>query len=100
EKIGAFSKMSTIHGAAQCASTERWALRTRIPVLASGNKKAASREGAILRRGWFVAAGAFLALFAATTYLSFQLPLLDTLGPGPGFFPLILALLGGALSVA
>ncbi len=53
-----------------------------------------------MKRGWLVAAGAFLALFAATTYLSFQLPLLDTLGPGPGFFPLILALLGGALSVA
>jgi putative tricarboxylic transport membrane protein len=53
-----------------------------------------------LRRGWFATAGAFLALFAGTIYLSLKLPLLDALGPGPGFFPLILALLGGALAVA
>ncbi len=53
-----------------------------------------------MRRGWFVAAGVFLALFAGTAFLSFKLPLLDALGPGPGFFPLILALLGGALAVA
>jgi len=53
-----------------------------------------------LRRGWLAAAGAFLALFAGTIYLSLKLPLLDALGPGPGFFPLILALLGGALAVA
>jgi len=53
-----------------------------------------------LRRGWLAAAGAFLALFAGTIYLSLKLPLLDALGPGPGFFPLILALLGAALAVA
>lgn len=53
-----------------------------------------------MRRGWLVAAGGFLALFAGTIYLSLKLPLLDALGPGPGFFPLILALLGGALAVA
>ena len=53
-----------------------------------------------MRRGWLAAAGVFLALFAGTIYLSLKLPLLDALGPGPGFFPLILALLGGALAVA
>ncbi|HWV81113.1 MAG TPA: tripartite tricarboxylate transporter TctB family protein [Hyphomicrobiaceae bacterium] len=53
-----------------------------------------------MRRGWLAAAGAFLALFAGTIYLSLKLPLLDALGPGPGFFPLILALLGAALAVA
>lgn len=53
-----------------------------------------------MRRGWFAAAGAFLALFACTIYLSLKLPLLDALGPGPGFFPLILALLGAVLAVA
>ena len=53
-----------------------------------------------MKRGWAVAAGAFLALFAGTVYLSLQLPLLDALGPGPGFFPLILASLGGVLAVA
>jgi putative tricarboxylic transport membrane protein len=52
-----------------------------------------------LRSGWLVAAGVFLILFAGATYLSLKLPLLDALGPGPGFFPLILALLGAALSV-
>jgi len=53
-----------------------------------------------LRRGWLVAAGTFLVLFAGTIYLSSKLPLLDALGPGPGFFPLILALLGVVLSLA
>jgi putative tricarboxylic transport membrane protein len=53
-----------------------------------------------LRRGWLATAAAFLALFAGTIYLSLKLPLLDALGPGPGFFPLILALLGAALAVA
>jgi len=51
-----------------------------------------------LKRGWFVAAGIFMILFAGTVYLSVKLPLLDALGPGPGFFPLILALLGGVLA--
>jgi putative tricarboxylic transport membrane protein len=32
--------------------------------------------------------------------LSIKLPLLDALGPGPGFFPLVLCLLGGVLAVA
>lgn len=53
-----------------------------------------------MRRGWLVAAGTFLVLFAGTIYLSSKLPLLDALGPGPGFFPLILALLGVVLSLA
>jgi len=53
-----------------------------------------------LKRGWSIAAGIFLVLFAGTIYLSVKLPLLDALGPGPGFFPLILALLGAVLSLA
>jgi putative tricarboxylic transport membrane protein len=69
-------------------------------VLASTHKKSGVKGGAILRRGWFVTAGAFLVLFAGTIYLSSKLPLLDALGPGPGFFPLILALLGAVLAVA
>lgn len=52
-----------------------------------------------MKRGWFVAAGIFLVLFAGTAYSSIKLPLLDALGPGPGFFPLILAVLGGVLAV-
>ncbi|MFN3746733.1 MAG: tripartite tricarboxylate transporter TctB family protein [Hyphomicrobiaceae bacterium] len=52
-----------------------------------------------MRSGWLVAAGGFLILFAGTAYLSFKLPLLDALGPGPGFFPLILALIGAVLAL-
>lgn len=59
----------------------------------------ASREDATVRRGWFVAAGAFMVLFAGTIFLSSKLPLLDALGPGPGFFPLILGVLGAALTL-
>jgi putative tricarboxylic transport membrane protein len=51
-----------------------------------------------LRRGWIAAAGIFFILFASVGYLSIKLPLLDALGPGPGFFPLILALIGGLLA--
>lgn len=51
-----------------------------------------------MKRGKLVAAGTFLVLFAGTVYLSYRLPLLDALGPGPGFFPLILALLGLVLT--
>jgi len=53
-----------------------------------------------VRRGWFVAAGAFTLLFAGTAFLSSKLPLLDALGPGPGFFPMILAILGLVLTAA
>lgn len=51
-----------------------------------------------MKRGLLVAGGCFLALFAATIYLSAQLPFLDALGPGPGFFPMALAVLGAGLS--
>lgn len=51
-----------------------------------------------MKRGWIVASFTFLALFCVTIWLSASLPLLDELGPGPGFFPLGLAVLGAALS--
>lgn len=41
-----------------------------------------------------------MVLFAGTAFLSSKLPLMDALGPGPGFFPLILAILGMALTAA
>ncbi len=53
-----------------------------------------------MRRGWISASSACLALFAGAIYFSSKLPLLDALGFGPGFFPLILGLLGAVLSVA
>jgi putative tricarboxylic transport membrane protein len=52
-----------------------------------------------VKRGWIAASSIFLVLFAGTAYLASKLALLDTLGPGPGFFPLILAILGAALAL-
>jgi putative tricarboxylic transport membrane protein len=51
------------------------------------------------RRGWQAAAVAFAALFAFFAFESFQLSLSDALGPGPGFFPFWLGVLGGVLAV-
>ena len=47
-----------------------------------------------MKRGWLFAAGTLLATFAFFAYESFQLSLSDSLGPGPGFFPFWLAVLG------
>ena len=52
-----------------------------------------------MKRGWQVAAAALLALFAVFAFEAFQLKLSDTLGPGPGFFPFWLGVLGGGLAV-
>ena len=52
-----------------------------------------------MKRGWQVAAVGLLLIFALFAYESFKLSLRDTLGPGPGFFPFWLGLLGAALSV-
>jgi len=56
-----------------------------------------SWEGTGVKRGWIVASLAFFALFCATIWQSVSLPLMDELGPGPGFFPLWLAVIGGIL---
>ena len=52
-----------------------------------------------MKRGWQVAAGVLLALFAVFAFEAYQLKLSDTLGPGPGFFPFWLGALGGGLAV-
>lgn len=52
-----------------------------------------------MKRGWQVAAAALLAIFAFFAYESLQLSLRDALGPGPGFFPFWLSVIGGALTV-
>ncbi len=52
-----------------------------------------------MKRGWQVAAVALLATFAFFAYESFQLSLRDALGPGPGFFPFWLGVLGAVLTV-
>ncbi|MGH6618639.1 MAG: tripartite tricarboxylate transporter TctB family protein [Alphaproteobacteria bacterium] len=51
-----------------------------------------------MRLGWQVGSASFLLLFVCAIWLSARLPLQDALGPGPGFFPLWLAMIGGVLS--
>ena len=53
-----------------------------------------------MKRGWQVAAWTLLVICVLFSYESFQLSLSDTLGPGPGFFPFWLGLLGAVLAVA
>ena len=53
-----------------------------------------------MRRGWQVAAWTLLVICLLFSYESFQLSLSDTLGPGPGFFPFWLGVLGAVLAVA
>ena len=53
-----------------------------------------------MRRGWQVAAWTLLVICLLFSYESFQLALSDTLGPGPGFFPFCLGVLGAMLAVA
>ena len=53
-----------------------------------------------MKRGWQVAAWTLLAICVLFSYESFQLSLSDTLGPGPGFFPFWLGVLGAVLAVA
>ena len=51
-----------------------------------------------MKLGWQVGSLCFFALFAFGIVLSLQLPMGDRLGPGPGFFPLWLGLIGAVLS--
>ena len=53
-----------------------------------------------MRRGRLVACVCMLGIFAAALVTSFDYSLGDALGPGPGFFPFWLSLLGAALTVA
>ena len=52
-----------------------------------------------MKRGWQAAAVAMLVLFAFFAYESLQLSLSDALGPGPGFFPFWLSVIGAALAL-
>src|SRR5262245_50677015 len=53
-----------------------------------------------VRRGRLVACVCLLGIFAAALVTSFDYSLMDALGPGPGFFPFWLSLVGAALTVA
>jgi len=53
-----------------------------------------------MRQGRLVATGVMLVFCAFATWQSLLLSLTDRLGPGPGFFPFWLGLIGAALAVA
>ncbi|TAJ40208.1 MAG: tripartite tricarboxylate transporter TctB family protein [Reyranella sp.] len=53
-----------------------------------------------MRQGRLIATGAMLAFCLFALWQSLLLSLTDRLGPGPGFFPFWLALIGAALAVA
>jgi putative tricarboxylic transport membrane protein len=52
-----------------------------------------------VRRGRLVACVCLLGIFAAALLTSLDYSLVDALGPGPGFFPFWLSLLGAVLTV-
>lgn len=52
-----------------------------------------------MRRGWQAVGACFFVLFALAAAHASTLRLQDALGPGPGFFPLCLALLGMVLAL-
>lgn len=52
------------------------------------------------RQGWLVATGIMLVLCVLAVWQSSLLPLSDKLGPGPGFFPFWLSLIGTAFALA
>jgi len=53
-----------------------------------------------VRRGWQVACVCLLGVFAAALATSLDYSLTDALGPGPGFFPFWLSVVGIALTCA
>lgn len=53
-----------------------------------------------MRQGRLIATGAMLAFCLFALWQSLLLSLTDRLGPGPGFFPFWLAVIGAALAVA
>jgi putative tricarboxylic transport membrane protein len=52
-----------------------------------------------MKRGWQIATIALLVIFGFFAFESLQLSLRDALGPGPGFFPFWLSVLGGVLAL-
>ena len=52
-----------------------------------------------MKRGWQAAVAVLLLVFAFFAFESLRLSLRDALGPGPGFFPFWLSVVGGLLAV-
>jgi putative tricarboxylic transport membrane protein len=57
-------------------------------------------KGGSVRRGWQVACVCLWVIFLAALVTSLGYSLTDALGPGPGFFPFWLSLIGALLTVA
>ena len=53
-----------------------------------------------MRRGRLVACVCLLGIFVLALVTSLDYSLIDALGPGPGFFPFWLSLIGAVLTVA
>lgn len=53
-----------------------------------------------MRRGWLVACLILLGVFGTALFVSLDYSLSDSLGPGAGFFPFWLSVIGGALTIA
>ena len=53
-----------------------------------------------MRRGRVIACICLLGIFLAALVTSLDYSLTDELGPGAGFFPFWLSLIGGALTIA
>ena len=59
-----------------------------------------TQDVAPIRRAELVTLACLAALFVFMTYTAYGYSLRDSLGPGPGFFPFWLGMLGAAFSVA
>jgi putative tricarboxylic transport membrane protein len=53
-----------------------------------------------VRRGWQLACVILLGVFAGALLMSLEYSLSDSLGPGAGFFPFCLSLIGATLTIA
>jgi putative tricarboxylic transport membrane protein len=67
-------------------------------LLTEQEKKTGGSPG--MRQGRLIATGAMLAFCLFAIWQSLLLSLTDRLGPGPGFFPFWLALIGSVLAIA
>ncbi len=61
------------------------------------SKTGGTRVSPLMRRGWQVTSLIMLLICIVTGWEAHNLALFDRLGPGPGFFPFWLAILGGGL---
>jgi putative tricarboxylic transport membrane protein len=81
---------------------EPLAVPSRRKPLYAARQKTKRKQGGPpgMRQGRLIATGAMLVLCLFTIWQSLLLPLTDRLGPGPGFFPFWLALIGTGLALA